>query len=68
MADEILLRYVDGPRAIAAREIMTWNRGQLTMVMSASSGPKDYIRNQICALFESKPEVNRVVMVRGGGR
>lgn len=47
--------------------IAAWNRGDVTTVMSASSGPKDYIKNVISAIFDKHPEIDRVVMVRGRG-
>lgn len=48
--------------------VYAWNRGDIDApVMSSSSGPKDYIKNQIWSVFNQRPEVTRVVMVRGGG-
>ena len=41
--------------------------GTLTqlIVMSASSGPKDYIKNQVFAEFASRPDLERILMVIG---
>jgi hypothetical protein len=34
-----------------------WVRGEITMVMSASSGPKDYTKNLIAMALESKVKI-----------
>jgi len=64
----VVVRYADSGPSLSVREIHTWNRDDLTApVMSASSGPKDYIKNQIYALFQQRPAVYQVMMVRAGG-
>lgn len=46
--------------------IRTWKRGEIPgYVMSASSGPKAYVRNYIFQAFESDPGIVAVHMVRG---
>ena len=48
--------------------IRVWVRGDSQVqevVMSGSSGPKDYIRNQIASIFDRFPGVERILMVRG---
>ena len=50
------------------RLIHTWNRGDIDhAIMSASSGPKEYVKNIVHALFESSPTLDAVSMVRAGG-
>lgn len=62
------IRYADGGPSLGVRLIATWDRGGIPApVMSASSGPKDYIKNRIFELFEAHPRINRVVMVRASG-
>jgi hypothetical protein len=63
-----LVSYADvtGAPAIAVNVIKRWKSAP-EMVMSASSGPKDYVKNDVAALFNSDPDVVEVVMVRGGG-
>lgn len=57
--------YEDPAVSIRVNLIRAWERGEIEMVMSASSGPKDYARNHICAIFDRFPRVQRVLMVRG---
>jgi hypothetical protein len=45
--------------------VASWKRGEIEQVMSASSGPKDYLKNQIWQVFEDNKAVDRVLMVRG---
>jgi hypothetical protein len=62
------ISYAEGGPSLRVRHIYTWDRDKMPPpVMSASSGPKDYIKNQICTLFDAHPEVDRVVMVRASG-
>ncbi len=65
----VKLRYADEDgKTLTAFLIYAWNRGDVPApVMSASSGPKDYIKNEIYQLFESGPAVTRIVMMRGRG-
>lgn len=48
---------------VGVRVVGEWDRGKLTMVMSASSGPKDYIKNLLCAQFDADPGIERIRMV-----
>jgi hypothetical protein len=67
---EIKLRYPDWPEGQfhTVYLIYSWNRGDIQeAIMSASSGPKDYMRNEIFMLFEKAPHVDRIVMLRGRG-
>jgi hypothetical protein len=58
--------YLDNPdRAITVNQIHAWGRGEIEPTMSASSGPKGYIRNHVWAIFEDYPAVARVLLVRG---
>ena len=61
--------YKDAPdQALSVRLIHAWHRGDITApVMSASSGPKAYIKNDVYALFEANPAIDAVLMVRAGG-
>jgi hypothetical protein len=61
--------YRDEPgTALTVSLIHQWRRGDITEpVMSASSGPKDYVKNRVYAIFESNPAIDSVSMVRGGG-
>lgn len=62
------VRYADSSKEISIDPIALWKRGDIAApVMSNSSGPKDYVKNQIFALFEEIPEAVAVVMVRGRG-
>ena len=48
--------------------IRAWDRDDPQVqecAMSASSGPKDYLRNQIWAIFDRYEGVRRILMVRG---
>jgi hypothetical protein len=67
---ELRIRYAQGqPAALTVRLIHSWNRGEITAaeIMSTSSGPKDYLKTQVYEIFDAKPEIDRVVMVRGNG-
>ncbi len=65
----VKLRYAEGDgKTLTAFLITAWNRGDVPApVMSASSGPKDYIKNEIYQLFETGPGITRIVMMRGRG-
>ena len=68
MSPEATIRYVDGEQSLKVRKIATWDRATMPdPVMSASSGPKDYIKNQIWAVFDKNPAIDRIVMVRASG-
>ncbi len=65
---EFLLRYAGETRGLRARLIRAWSRNDIPdQVMSTSSGPKDYIKNQIWQLFQDVPAARRIIMVRGSG-
>jgi transcriptional regulator of acetoin/glycerol metabolism len=59
--------YLDHPAVgITVNLVRSWDRGEITaQTMSASSGPKDYVRNRIWQIFEDHKNVVRVLMVRG---
>ena len=60
-----VVSYLEGGPSLEVRRIAAWNRGDIEApVMSASSGPKDYFKNEIYALFQSDPELQRIVLVR----
>jgi hypothetical protein len=61
--------YKDSPdQALAIRLIAIWRRGDIDApIMSASSGPKAYMKNDVYAVFESNPAIDAVLMVRGHG-
>ncbi len=49
-----------------ANLVRAWDRGEIAEpVMSASSGPKPYVKNHIFAIFDRFPSVARVLMLRG---
>ena len=51
---------------ITVNLIRSWKRGEIAEpVMSASSGPKAYLRNDIWSIFDTYPDIARVLMVRG---
>lgn len=55
-------------QALTVRLIAVWHRADITApIMSASSGPKAYIKNDVFALFEGNPAIEAVLMVRGHG-
>lgn len=65
---EATVRYADAAEHLHVREIITWDRGDIPHpIMSASSGPKAYLRNDIYEVFQISPHVDRVVMVRASG-
>jgi hypothetical protein len=66
-AKEATICYVEGGASLTVREICSWNRGDIEAIVAGSNGPKDYIKNQIFAVFESNPRINRIVMVRASG-
>jgi hypothetical protein len=63
------VQYKDAPAdGLTVRLIQTWRRGDIDhAVMSASSGPKDYVKNVIFALFEANSRIDTVLMVRASG-
>lgn len=63
------LSYLPGSaQNLDVRVVVSWLRGDIDgMVMSASSGPKDYIKNQIYAAFQQVPAVEEIALMRAGG-
>jgi hypothetical protein len=63
------VRYRDAQdQSLTVRLIAVWHRADITEpVMSASSGPKAYVKNDVYALFEANPAIDAVLMVRGHG-
>jgi hypothetical protein len=61
--------YKDAPNvALTVRLIHTWHRGDIDhAIMSVSSGPKEYVKNIVHALFENSPALDAVSMVRASG-
>ncbi len=61
----IRVSYKDAPDiALTVHVIHTWRRGDIEApIMSSSSGPKDYVKNKIFALFESNEDISAVVML-----
>lgn len=57
------IAYAGAANSYGVRVVGEWERGNLTMVMSASSGPKDYIKNLLCMAFDVRPEIERIRMV-----
>jgi hypothetical protein len=63
------VNYKDSPdQALTVRLISSWRRGDIDhAIMSASSGPKDYVKNLVFAIFENNPQIDAVLMVRSAG-
>lgn len=63
------IRYKDSPdKALTVRLIHVWDRGDIPApIMSASSGPKAYFKNYVYDVFDSNPQIDAVLMVRGSG-
>jgi len=65
----MIIRYADAEAGMECSVIARYTRENAPpMVMSASSGPKDYIKNDVAAVFESRPEVEELAFVRGSGK
>lgn len=65
---QIRVSYTGQPNGLIVTLIHTWKRGDIPApVMSASSGPKDYVRNDIFALFDKQHDLDAVSMVVAGG-
>ena len=47
--------------------VFEWKRGDVDVAMSASSAHKNYVKNDICAVFNARPEVTKIVLVRAEG-
>jgi hypothetical protein len=63
-----VVRYADSQQGLPISLIATWNRGDIAApVMSASSGPKEYLKNDVWLLFDTHKQVNRVILVRSAG-
>lgn len=63
------VNYIDAPgQALTVRLIHAWHRGDIPApIMSASSGPKAYLKNDVYAIFEADSHIDAVLMVRAGG-
>ena len=63
------VHYKDAPdQGMTVRLIQTWSRGDIPApIMSASSGPKAYMKNDVYAVFDTNPAIDAVLMVRGSG-
>lgn len=59
--------FLDNPSAgLTASLVRRWERGEIPEpLMSASSGPKDYVCNKIWTIFDRYPQVAAVLMLRG---
>jgi hypothetical protein len=67
MSSPLRIQYAEGGPLLEVRAIAAWDRGFMDAPVGSSSGPKDYIKNDIWSIFQAQPEVNRVVMVRASG-
>ena len=67
-AREFAVRYRGQDRTLRVSLIRAWTREELPEpVMSTSSGPKDYIRNQVYMLFQAHPSAKRAALMRSAG-
>lgn len=57
--------YAGAEKTMGVRVVGEWRKGEAEMVMSTSSGPKDYIKNLMCMALEVTPEVDTIRMVIG---
>lgn len=57
--------YAGAGKSMGVRIVGEWRRGEVEMVMSSSSGPKDYVKNLMCMALEQTPEVDTIRMVIG---
>ena len=57
--------YAASDKRMTVSVVGEWRRGEVEMVMSSSSGPKDYIKNLMCLALEQTPEVDTIRMVIG---
>jgi hypothetical protein len=59
----VRMRYADSTQVAKAQHVYTWRRGEISeMVFSASSGPKNYLKNRIFMAFEIAPSVEKISM------
>ena len=66
--ESIKVHYVGDARTLRIRLIYSWHRGDIDgPVMSTSSGPKAYVKNQVWTLFSAVPNAVRVIAVRASG-
>ena len=62
--NEVRLRYKGQTQSLTATVIRTWKRGDLSgPVMSASSGPKDYLKNDIWSVFALDLDIDAVALI-----
>ena len=65
--EKLSVRYADGQLSIIVSLIYKWHRGDVPApVMSASSGPKDYVKNQVYDLF-TQHQAEEIILVRAAG-
>jgi hypothetical protein len=68
MSEAVTVRVQESGKVLRLLPVRTWKRGDLThMVMSTSSGPKDYLRNQIFAAFESDANIRAIALFVSAG-
>lgn len=67
MSDPVLIRYAGTSHWFTALVTQTWKRDDAEMrlgpVMSSSSGPKDYLRNDIWKVFQVNPQIETITML-----
>lgn len=64
------IRYADGTAVLDVVPLHQYHREDMPeglFVMSASSGPKDYVKNDVAAVFDKHPNADIVMPVRGNG-
>jgi hypothetical protein len=61
------LQYAEGGPSLEVSLVYVWDREtMLPRLMSNSNGEKDAMRNDVWALLDREPAVDRVVLVRSG--
>lgn len=67
---EVHVRLKGAENGLHVRLIYTWTRAAVMAVgqiMSSSSGPKNYLRNDIYSIFERDPAIDAAYLVRASG-
>lgn len=66
-ARKVRIGYADAPETAIARLVYTWKRGgaeeRRGPIMSASSGLKDYLVNDVLSLLSREPTVESITML-----
>lgn len=57
--------YAGAEKTMGVRVVGEWRKGETEMVMSTSSGPKDYVKNMMCMALDVTPEIEAIRMVIG---